>query len=175
VSPSETAVLAFWREHRDQLRQSETQRALLTNYLLVIAAALSALIVQQRFALATLPLSVLITVVGFYGAVSAAKYHERAEYHLMQARALTRALTEMGVLADQVGLDQARRDHYRRIHGCTRPACITCGPVCIWVLRDTGSRWWSSRWPIDTVPGTRCIDRPWDVSQVVRWSGSVTG
>ena len=28
------AVLAYWSEHRDQLRQSENQRAVLTNYLL---------------------------------------------------------------------------------------------------------------------------------------------
>jgi hypothetical protein len=114
VNQSETAVLAYWGEHRDQLRQSETQRALLTNYLLVTAAALSALVVQQRFAAATLPLSVLITLVGVYGAVSVAKYHERAEYHLTQARALTQVLTDMGVLADRDTLDEFRKRHYER-------------------------------------------------------------
>jgi hypothetical protein len=114
VNQSETAVLAYWGEHRDQLRQSETQRALLTNYVLVIAAALSALVVQQRFAAETLPLSVLITLVGVYGAVSVAKYHERAEYHLTQARALTRVLTDMGALADRDLLDEFREQHYAR-------------------------------------------------------------
>lgn len=114
MNQSETAVLAYWGEHRDQLRQSETQRALLTNYLLVIAAALSALIVQQRFAAETLPLSVLITLVGVYGAVAVAKYHERAEYHLTQARALTRVLSDMGALADRDTLDESRKQHYER-------------------------------------------------------------
>jgi hypothetical protein len=114
VNQSEPVVLAYWGEHRDQLRQSETQRALLTNYLLVIAAALSALVVQQRFAAETLPLSVLITLVGVYGAVSVAKYHERAEYHLAQARALTRVLTDMGALADRDILDEFRKQHYAR-------------------------------------------------------------
>jgi hypothetical protein len=114
VNQSETVVLAYWGEHRDQLRQSETQRALLTNYLLVIAAALSALIVQQRFAAATLPLSALIVLVGMYGAISVAKYHERAEYHLMQARALTRVLKDMGALTDQETLEEFRTRHYQR-------------------------------------------------------------
>jgi hypothetical protein len=114
VNQSETAVLAYWGEHRDQLRQSEAQRALLTNYLLVIAAALSALVVQQRFAAETLPLSVLITLVGIFGALSVAKYHERAEYHLTQARALTHVLTDMGALADRDLLDEFRKKHYAR-------------------------------------------------------------
>ncbi|MFF5077019.1 hypothetical protein ACFY36_08205 [Actinoplanes sp. NPDC000266] len=114
MSQSESAVLAYWGEHRDQLRQSETQRALLTNYLLVIAAALSALVVQQRFVAETLPLSVLIALVGVYGAISVAKYHERAEYHLTQARALTRVLKDMGALADQDTLDEFRERHYAR-------------------------------------------------------------
>jgi soluble lytic murein transglycosylase-like protein len=33
------AVLAYWSEHRQQLRQSEGQRAVLTNYILVIASS----------------------------------------------------------------------------------------------------------------------------------------
>lgn len=115
MSQSETVTLAYWSEHRDQLRQSETQRALLTNYLLVIAAALSALIAQQRFALTTLPLSVLIAAVGGYGAIATAKYHERAAYHLSQARALTKILKDMAALDDEhATLDQFRQDHYRQ-------------------------------------------------------------
>ena len=48
----ESALVAYWSEHRAQLRQSESQRAVLTNYVLAIAAALSGLVVQQRFRLA---------------------------------------------------------------------------------------------------------------------------
>ena len=48
MSTPEDAVLAYWREHRDQLRQSENQRAVLTNFVLVITAAISGFIVQQH-------------------------------------------------------------------------------------------------------------------------------
>ena len=75
-------LVAYWSEHRAQLRQSESQRAVLTNYVLVVAAAISGLVVQQRFRIRTLPLSVLVVLIGLYGALAAAKYHERANYHL---------------------------------------------------------------------------------------------
>lgn len=109
------AVLAFWSEQRQQLRQSEDQRAILTNYVLVIASALTGLIAQQKLALDTLPVAILLVVLGAYGAITVAKYHERAEYHLTQARALTKTLTDLGALpADTTLLDEYRQRHYAR-------------------------------------------------------------
>jgi hypothetical protein len=115
MTAPENAVLAYWHEHREQFRQSENQRAVLTNYVLVIAAAVSGLVVQQGFRFRTLPLSILIIVIGLYGALAVAKYHERADYHLSQARALTRALVDAGALADHDAvLEESRQAHYRR-------------------------------------------------------------
>lgn len=115
MSGQEDSVLAYWKEHREQLRQSENQRAILTNYVLVITAAVSGFVVQQQFSLRTIPLSVLIVIIGLYGAVSAAKYHERADYHLSQARALTHVLVEAGALTDTAAvLQEVRRAHYDR-------------------------------------------------------------
>jgi hypothetical protein len=115
VTAAEDAVLAYWREHREQLRQSENQRAVLTNYVLVIAAAIGGLIVQQHFSHRTLLLSALIVVIGLYGALAVAKYHERADYHLSQARALTRVLLDAGALTDSGAvLEEFRQDHYRK-------------------------------------------------------------
>ena len=134
MSSPEDAVLAYWHEHREQLRQSENQRAVLTNYVLVIVAAISGLIVQQHFAVRTLPLSVLIVVIGLYGAVAVAKYHERADYHLVQARALTRVLVDSGALADHgTVLGESRQQHYRkypRLHRLrlNRSDCPSCRP-----------------------------------------------
>lgn len=112
TSPTE-ATLAYWKEHREQLRQSETQRSVITNILLVIAAALGALVVQQRFEARLIPLTVFIVVIGVYGALAVAKYHERAAYHLSQARALTKLLVELGSLGSEEELDRQRNAHYR--------------------------------------------------------------
>jgi hypothetical protein len=107
------AVLAYWSEHRQQLRQSENQRAVLTNCVLVIASALTGFIAQQKLALDTLPVAILMVVLGAYGAITVAKYHERAEYHLTQARALTKTLTDLGALPDETALlDEYRGQHY---------------------------------------------------------------
>lgn len=109
------AVLAYWGEHRQQLRQSEEQRAVLTNYVLVIASALIGFAVQQGLSRSTLPLVALVVIVGIYGAVTVAKYHERAEYHLTQARAFTQTLTALGALpADETLLDEHRQRHYAK-------------------------------------------------------------
>lgn len=114
MSTPEEAVLAFWKEHREQLRQSETQRSTLTNFLLAIAAGLSALIVQQKFSVGGIPLSVFILLLGIYGALTVAKYYERAAYHLAQARALTATLVSMGSLGPEHELDERRTEHYRQ-------------------------------------------------------------
>jgi hypothetical protein len=114
MTAPENAVLAYWSEHRSQLRQSESQRAVLTNYVLAIAAAISGLVVQQHFKTQTLILSILVFLIGLYGAIAAAKYHERANYHLGQARALTQVLEQSGALTDNDAiLERFRRDHYQ--------------------------------------------------------------
>jgi hypothetical protein len=109
------ATLSYWKEHREQLRQSEGQRAVMTIYILVIAAGISGFVVQQHFAVRTIPLSLLTSLIGIYGALAAAKYHERADYHLSQARALTAVLVDSGGLADHKAiLDTYREGHYNK-------------------------------------------------------------
>ncbi|GHG24719.1 hypothetical protein [Streptomyces zaomyceticus] len=111
---SDEAIRAYWKEHREQLRQCETQRSTLTNLLIVVTAALSALIVQQKFTINVVPLCIFVVLTGAYGAVAVSKYYERASYHLSQARALTADLVTRGVLGPKEGLEQARGEHNRR-------------------------------------------------------------
>jgi type IV secretory pathway TrbF-like protein len=114
MTAPDNAVLAYWNEHRTQLRQSENQRAVLTNYVLAIAAAISGFVIQQHFRAQTLPLSVMVVLIGLYGALTSAKYHERANYHLGQARALTQVLVQSGNLSDNDAiLERFRLDHYQ--------------------------------------------------------------
>jgi len=84
----------------------------MTNFILAITAALSAVIAQQKFASPTIPLGILITLAGLFGAALAAKYHERANYHLSQARALTATLKTLDALSDDANLDDYRQRHY---------------------------------------------------------------
>ena len=129
MSQADAATLAYWGEHREQLRQSENQRAVLTNYLLAITAALSGLIAQQKFAVTTLPLSILITLSGLFGALATAKYHERAEYHLQQARALTQVLKRTAYWrAVTILLGNTEKLTTASTLACIEYAYIACGP-----------------------------------------------
>jgi hypothetical protein len=121
VTAPDDATLAYWNEQRAQLRQSENQRSVLTNYVLTIAAAVSGFVIQQHFRPQTLPLSILVVLTGLYGALSAAKYHERANYHLSQARALTQVLLQSGGLADNDAiLETFRLEHYQQFPRLSR-------------------------------------------------------
>jgi tetratricopeptide (TPR) repeat protein len=55
ITAPENAALTCWSENREQIRQSESQWTVLTNYVLAIAAVISGLVVQQHFRLQTLP------------------------------------------------------------------------------------------------------------------------
>lgn len=97
------------------MRQSENQRATLTNYVLILTAAMTGLITQQQFAAHTWPVAGVIAGAGLYGALTCAKYQERASYHLHQARVLTRALIDHGALPDlNEALTTARTRHARQ-------------------------------------------------------------
>ncbi len=105
-------VLAYWNEQRQQFRQSENQRATMTNFILVIISALSGLIIQQKFADTTIPLGALIITLGVYGALISAKYHERAIFHRRKAKALTMTLKDLGALHDNPHLEAATARHH---------------------------------------------------------------
>ena len=63
MTAPDDATLAFWNEQRAQLRQSENQRSVLTNYVLTIAAAVSGFVFQKHFRVQTLALSVLVVLI----------------------------------------------------------------------------------------------------------------
>ena len=86
-------LLQSWREQRDQARQSENQRAVMTNIVLVLSSAGLGLIAQHGvYDRAMLIVSVSLIVLGGYGALTSLKYRERHELHITQARAMWRRL-----------------------------------------------------------------------------------
>ncbi|MDQ3705226.1 MAG: hypothetical protein M3437_08410 [Chloroflexota bacterium] len=78
--------LQVHKEEGAQARQSETQRAAVTNYTLVIAAAIAGYVVDQGFAHDLWYLTTILALIGFYGALASAKYYERFRYLMEIAR-----------------------------------------------------------------------------------------
>jgi hypothetical protein len=86
-------LLQIWREQRDQARQCEDQRAVMTNIVLVLASAGIGLVVQHGVRdRAMLLVSVSLVLLGGYGAITSLKYRERFAYHNAQAWVLLHRL-----------------------------------------------------------------------------------
>jgi len=85
-------VLKHWEDGREAGRQSEEQRAKLTNMLLVISAAGLGLLSQQGLSRSMLIVTIALTVVGLYGVIASEKLYERFHWHDEQAWELSEEL-----------------------------------------------------------------------------------
>jgi hypothetical protein len=77
--PEVDVLLKLYDEQWTQVRHLENQRATVTNLIVVIASAIIGLIVQQGLSVEILPVSLLLIVLGVYGALSCDNYYERIQ------------------------------------------------------------------------------------------------
>ncbi len=82
-------------ENWTQSRQSEDQRAILTNVIVIIASITNGVLTQTGFNKNALPLTILLIILGFYGAIANAKLYERHQFHVHRARKLRERLEEL--------------------------------------------------------------------------------
>jgi hypothetical protein len=88
-------LLKIYEEQWAQGRQHENQRVTITNIVLLISSAVVGFIAQQGISPKTLPISILLIVIGIFGAVACAKSYERVEYHFERVRFLQNRLNEL--------------------------------------------------------------------------------
>lgn len=91
VQPSEAAanvLLGLITEEWREIHHIESERASFTNILIVVESGAVALIAQRSISLPTLPICVLLVLLGLVGLLTTAKYYER--FRFAQTR-----LTEM--------------------------------------------------------------------------------
>ena len=88
-------LLKFCEEDWAQARQSEDQRAIVTNIILIITSAVLGLLSQRELVLEMLPLAVFLIVLGIYGGFTSQKYYERHQFHIERARAWRKRLEEL--------------------------------------------------------------------------------
>jgi hypothetical protein len=75
-------LLKLVQEQWTQARQSEEQRATMTNFLLVLAAAILGFVVDKGLTRELWPLTGLLALLGIFGAVASSKYYERFRFHM---------------------------------------------------------------------------------------------
>lgn len=86
----------FYQENCVFARHHEQLRATITNFIIVVAAALISLVTYDgSFSLTDLPITVFIFFLGVFGAVFSSKHYERIRLHLRRARKYREEIDKM--------------------------------------------------------------------------------
>lgn len=83
-----------------EAKQSEDQRAALTNLILIIAAAAIGFMAQKPLQRGMLFISLSLIVLGVFGAITSAKYYERHQFHIERLKQLREKLNLLHPDAD---------------------------------------------------------------------------
>src|SRR5690349_19184677 len=104
-----------------QAIQTENQRANFTNYILVIIGAIQGYIIQREFDRFCILLSLLIFMLGCFGALISAKYYERFSE---QTSRVGRLMEKIKMLNPNIDLDElevkAREKHNKKFPHLTK-------------------------------------------------------
>lgn len=105
----------------EQSRHLEDQRATITNIILVIASVILGFVAQRGAGYELLPLTILLGLLGIYGAVVTEKLYERYTFHSERARGYLRRIDELQpnaqVLALRSQADAKHNAEARRLKG----------------------------------------------------------
>ena len=108
-------LLAEAGENWAQARQSEDQRAVISNLIVIIASVIHGVLTQTGFTRSALPLTLLLILLGLYGIVASAKLYERHQFHIHRARKLRQQLEELHPDAHvRKTLDTANEEHWSK-------------------------------------------------------------
>jgi hypothetical protein len=108
-------TLEFWRDRRAQARQSEDQRATLSNLVLLVEVAGLGVIASQGLTRTMFAVSIPLIFLGAYGVVGTLKLYERHQLHASEARQIAKRIDQlMPSLEVKDALKDAARRHERR-------------------------------------------------------------
>jgi hypothetical protein len=92
---SKDVLLSLLQNYYSRLEHYETQWSTVSNLLVIVAAAILAFVTfDQKLTLADLPLTLLLSFMGIFGAGFCAKIHERSARIYVRVQGLRKALDE---------------------------------------------------------------------------------
>lgn len=95
MADTSDVLLKTIEEQWSQARQSEDQRATMTNYIIAISTAILGFIVNRGLVRDVLPLTILLVLLGVFGAIVSAKLYERFNLHVHRIGKYIRRLEEL--------------------------------------------------------------------------------
>jgi hypothetical protein len=88
-------LLKLFEEEWTQARQAEEQRTAFTNIVMIIASIVLGVISQSSLSQNELPLTLLLFVLGIYGAITSQKLYERHRFFVDRSRYWRKKLDEL--------------------------------------------------------------------------------
>ncbi|MEU0646483.1 hypothetical protein [Streptomyces umbrinus] len=134
MADASDVLLELWKEQREQARQTETQRAALTNIVILVFAAGLGFVIQKGLSPPMLTVTVPIALLGAYGAIACMKFHERSALHARQALHLRAKLAH---LHPQLEIETGWADTYRS-QGARFPRLTKLRLYALWVSLHMG-------------------------------------
>lgn len=95
MSDTTQILIQMMEQQLSQAKQSEDQRSSITNFIILIAAAIQGVLTQTGFTSKSLPLTITLIVVGIFGVIATAKLYERFRYHYEVMRQIRKKLEEL--------------------------------------------------------------------------------
>ena len=121
MTDASEVLIKFFDEDWRQVRQSEDQRTAFSNIVLLIASAVFGFLTQYGLTRETLPLTVLLIVLGIFGGIASEKLYERSKLHMELAWAWRRRLFELhpDIQLDRLTseAEEAHRKRFPRLFG----------------------------------------------------------
>ena len=130
-------LLSLMEEHYRQIRHYDTQRSTVSNLLVIIAAAVLAFVTYDKaLTHSDLPLTILLFVVGLFGASFCMKYFERATLHANRFRKYQEKLDE--VVFDskliQILRDETDQQHAKQFPKLTKGRLSWAKVSRLWII-----------------------------------------
>ena len=121
-------LIEFIKQEWEQERQIENLRATTTNWVIVLTVAIIGLIVDKGLSRMTLPLAVLLMVVGFYGMLISMKLYERFSFHTARVREWRKRVDQLHPDAQLLKLRRAAHEE----HAIKHPRFVRLRLYTIW-------------------------------------------
>ena len=134
MTDASEVLLKFFDEDWRQVRQSEDQRTAFSNIVLLIASAVFGFLTQYGPSRNTLPLTILLIVLGIFGGIASEKLYERSKLHMELAWAWRRRLHE---LHPDIQLDRLKGEA-EEIHRKRFPRLFGLRLHRVWLALDLG-------------------------------------
>ena len=132
MTDASEVLLKFSDEDWRQVRQSEDQRTAFSNIVLLIASAVLGFLAQHSLSRDTLPLTVLLIVLGVFGGFASEKLYERSKLHMELAWAWRRRLYE---LHPDIELDRLTAEA-EEVHRKRFPRLFSLHLHLVWLTLD---------------------------------------